>query len=158
MNEEMQPTRAPGRPPKEVTVAPKKGNPTWRPANVDEIIDKEAGYRYRKINSDARNLAKKEAEGWVVVSDVEGSKTHVESGYGRINDGKSLTSVRGGYDYVLARMPEDLAQERDAYFNKESARRVQALRKQTKRDLSGDAPVHGSISIEKRGIRTVIKD
>lgn len=151
--------RGPGRP-KSAEAAPvKKGKPTWKPANIDDVINKEEGYRYRKINKDQRNMAKKMAEGWEVVSDISGQKTTMEQGYGRIDDGKPLTSAREGYDYLIARMPEEIAQERDAYINRESARRVEGLRRQTKEELrNSDAPTHGSISMEKRGIRTIIKE
>lgn len=147
--------RGPGRPKSEA----KKGNPTWKPANVDDVFDKEEGYRYRKLNKDPRNMAKKLAEGWEPLSDTAGAKTQMEGGYGRINDGKPLTSVREGYDYVLARMPEEMAEQRDAHYNAETSRRMAALKRQTRDELrQSDAPVHGSISIEKRGVRTVIKE
>lgn len=147
--------RGPGRPP----VALKKGNPSWKPANVDETFGKEDGYRYRWINKDEANLAKKKQERWEVVSGIGGQNTTTEAGTGRIDDGKQLTSVRERFGQVLARMPEEDAKQRDNYFNNESARRVKALRKQAQKDLGdADAPIHGSISMEKRGIRTVIKD
>lgn len=152
--------RGPGRPKSEATVpAVKKGKPTWRPANVDDVFDKEEGYRYRKVNKDSRNMAKKLAERWEVVSDANGQQTTQETGYGRIDAGKPLTSVRESYDTVLMRIPEEDALERDAYINNENARRIAGLKRQTKEELgSSNAPTHGSISMEKRGIRTVIKD
>lgn len=145
--------RGPGRPPQV-----KKGKPTWKPANVDDVFDREDGYRYRKILKDPDNLKKKEAEGWEIVSDVTGDGSQMQGGYGRIDDGKPLTSVKENRDSVLARMPEDVAQERDAFFNAKTARFMGGLKRQTQRDLGSDAPIHGSISIEKRGIRTVIKE
>lgn len=153
--EDLSEKRGPGRPSKNVEM--KKGNSTWRPANVDDVFDKEPGYRYRKINKDPRNLARKQAEGWEIISDVAGKKTEMEGGYGRINDGKPLTSVREGFDYVLGRIPEELALQRDAYMNGETARRTASLKRQTEKDLGG-APTHGSITIEKKGVRTIIKD
>lgn len=137
----------------------KKGKPTWKPANVDEIFDKEDGYRYRKVNKDPNNFARKLAEQWEVVSDTAGSATKMESGYGRLDDGKPLTSVRENRDSILMRMPEDIAKERDAYINGKSARQVSGLRKQAEKSLSENgAPTHGSISMEKKGVRTIIKD
>jgi len=147
MSEEL--ARGPGRP-------PKKGKPAWKPANVDDVFDREPGFRYRKVSKDPRNIAKKEAEGWEIISDTAGSKTTMEGGYGRINEGKPLTSVREGYDYVLARIPEDVAQARDEYINRETARRTAALKKQARDEIN--APVHGSITLEQKGIRTVIKE
>lgn len=142
-----------GRPPNEV----KKGKPTWKPANIDDVFDKEPGYRYRWINKDPKNMARKEAEQWEIISDLAGNATTSEAGYGRIDAGKPLTSVREGYDRVLARIPEDIAQARDEFINAKTRRQTQALKSQTQKDL-GDAPVHGSISMEQRGIRTVIKE
>lgn len=152
--------RGPGRPKSEATApAVKKGKPTWKPANVDDVFDKEAGFRYRKVNKDPRNMAKKIAEGWEILSDIAGHKTTNEVGYGRIDAGKPLTSVRESYDTVLARIPEEAAKERDAFHNAENERRVAGLHRQTKEELgSSGAPMHGSITTEKRGIRTVIKD
>lgn len=138
---------------------PKKGKPTWKPANVDDVVNKEDGFRYRWINADPKNVAKKQAEHWDIVSDIEGSTTTAESGYGRIDAGKPLTSVREGHGRILARMPEEMALERDSYINNKTARMTSALKKQTRDDLSkSGAPVHGSISMEQRGIRTVIKE
>lgn len=158
MNEDLQPEkRGPGRPSKDEAPVIKKGKPTWKPADVDEIFDKEPGYRYRRIAKDQRNLAKKEAEGWEILSDVAGAKTKMEAGYGRINDGKPLTSVREGYDYVLGRIPEDSAQARDKHFNAKTARQMAGLKREADQSIKG-APVHGSITMEKKGIRTVIKE
>lgn len=160
MTEDLQPEkRGPGRPPKHEELAEpvKKGKPTWKPANIDDVFDKEPGFRYRKIAKDPRNLARKEAEGWELLSGIAGSVTTMEKGYGRIDDGKPLTSTREGYDYVLGRLPEETAQARDEYINNKTARQIAGLKRQTQKD-SPDAPIHGSISMEKRGIRTIIKE
>lgn len=146
--------RGPGRPP-----VAKKGKPTWKPANVVDVIGKEPGYRYRLMEKSARNLAKKEREGWEIVSGLSTSPIESGAGYGHIDAGKPLTSVHEGQDYIVGRISEELAQERDAHFNGETARKMSALKRQTRDDLSkSDAPIHGSISIEKRGVRTVISD
>lgn len=163
MNEAVEPTeikRGPGRPPKEDVVL-KKGNPTWKPANVDETYDKEDGYRYRWINEDQTNASKKELEGWEIVSDLTGSKTKSEVGYGRIDDGKSLTSVRKRVGQILARIPIEVAKQRDNFFNSKTNRSISALKRMASDDvgkISKDAPLHGSITMEKKGVRTIIKD
>jgi hypothetical protein len=152
-NQTVPPARGPGRPPQQKIEA-KKGKPTWKPANVDDVYDREPGYRYRWVRKEEDNIAKKSAENW-----VRDEAATVESGYGRINEGKPLTSVRERRDAILMRMPEEMAQERDAYYNTETSRRMSALKRQTRDDLSqAGAPIHGGISIEKRGNRTVIKD
>lgn len=157
MNEELgEPKRGPGRPPKEDNPV-KKGHSTWKPANVDETFQKDPDFRYRWINEDEGNVAKKKMEHWDIVSEINGSSTTSEVGYGRVNDGSSLTSVRKRVGQVLARMPEEEAKERDAYFNRESERRTASLKREVQKDLGG-APVHGSITMDKKGIRNVIKD
>lgn len=137
----------------------KKGKSTWMPANVVDVLDKEPGFRYRLIEKSPRNIAKKQKEGWEILSNLNTSKTSTETGYGRINDGKQMTSVLEGYDYVVGRIPEEIALERDAYMNNDAARRMASLKKQTSDELGRDgALAHGSISIEKKGVRTIIKD
>lgn len=152
MTEDTQPeTRRPGRPPKADSEA-KKGKPTWKPANVDEVFDKQDGYRYRWARSDEENIEKKKAEQWEV---DEG--TTVEGGYGRIDEGKPLTSVRKRRDAILMRIPEEVAEARDEYVNNKTARQIAGLKKEAQRN-SPNAPIHGSITMEKRGIRTIIKE
>lgn len=156
MIEDTEAKRGPGRPPK--SEAPfKKGSSTWKPANVDDTYDKDDGFRYRWINEDQTNLLKKELEGWEIVSDLSDPKTKSEVGYGRINDGAQLTSVRKRVGQVLARIPIETAEKRDTYMNAKTDRSLSALRREVGSDLKkGGAPVHGSITLEKRGIKNVI--
>lgn len=160
MNESVeiaQEKRSPGRPPKNENEAPlKKGNSTWKPANVLDIFDKEPGYRYRIVEKTPRNVAKKQREGWEIVSAI--NSPHTGNALGNYLDkGHQQTSVVEGYDYVVMRMPEENAKERDAYYNRESSRRISSLKRDALKDVGG-APVHGSITLEKKGIRNVIKD
>lgn len=162
MNEAIAPAeikRGPGRPPK--NEAPfKKGNSTWQPANVLDIFNKESGYTYRIVEKSPRNVAKKQREGWEIVSGANSPNTGNHTG-NYLDKGSQMTSVVEGYDYVVMRIPDELAQERTAYYNAESGRRMSALKRQTDQDLSkigNGAPVHGSITIEKKGVRTIIKD
>lgn len=150
--------KRPGRHPKAEMQSVKKGNSSWKPANVLDVFDKEPGYRYRIVEKSPRNLAKKIREGWEIQSGLNKGQTGIDTG-NSLDIGKSLTSVMEGHDYVIARMPEEVALERDAYMNAETDRRTSALLRTTKQDLGKTgAAVHGSISIEKRGTRTVIKD
>lgn len=148
-----------GRPPNTPEV--KKGNSTWQPANVLDIFDKEPGFRYRVVEKSPRNVAKKQREGWEIVSSLQSPNTGNNTG-NYLDKGKPMTSVIDGYDYVIMRIPEEEAQKRDAYFNNESSRRVSALRRQTEADLGNlgknGAPIHGTITIEKKGIKNIIKE
>lgn len=134
----------------------KKGNTSWTPANVSEVSNKEPGFRYRWARRDKDNLTKKELEGWETVNAVTNPKTTVEAGYGRIDDGKPLTSAQERSDSVLMRILEESALQRDAYYNNESSRRVQGLTAHLKREMNGDAPVHGKIKISSnRGTQVI---
>lgn len=152
MNEDIK--RGPGRPPKDVEM--KKGSDTWKPANVLDVFDKEPGFRYRVAEKSPRNIAKKKQEGWEIVSAIQSPQTGNDTG-NYMDTGKPMTSVLDGYDYVIMRIPEEEALKRDAYYNGESARRVQALRREAQKDIGG-APIHGSITMEKKGIRNIIRD
>lgn len=137
----------------------KKGNASWKPANVVDVINKEEGFRYRLIRKDDTNIAKKKQEGWELLSGINAQGTDVQAGYGRINDGKKVSSVLEGHDYVVGRIPEDIAKERDAYYNNESDRRTKALYRDAKKDAAqSKGEIHGEITIERKGVRTVIGD
>lgn len=151
MNEDIK--RGPGRPPREEM---KKGSSTWKPANVLDVFDKEPGYRYRVVEKNPRNIAKKQREGWEIVSAIQSSQTGNNTG-NYVDTGKPLTSVLDGYDYIIMRLPEEEALKRDAYFNNESDRRMMALKREVQKDVGG-APIHGSITMEKKGIRNIIRD
>lgn len=146
----------PGKPSKQVTI--KKGKSSWAPASLNEFVDKEDGYRYRLSRKDQTNLAKKAQEGWENVSGIQSSNTkHISPD--RINDGKPLTSTHEGHDWILQRIPEEMASERDAYYDREAKRRVEGLTSHLKKDMrdkGGNAPVHGDITISSRSGTQVI--
>lgn len=151
--------KGPGRPPKVDSVEMKKGRGSWQPASILDVFDKEPGFRYRVVEKSHRNLAKKIREGWEMVSALASPLTGNNAIGNGIDIGKSLTSVHEGHDYVIMRMPEELAKTRDDYINHENDRRTMALKRQTSEDVKKTgAPVHGSIVMEKRGIKTIIKD
>lgn len=147
-----QAARGPGRPPKQVSIGAgiKKGKPTWKPASAMEVINKEPGYRYRWSNKNPDNLAKKEVEGWETVSGLQGdSSKHVDAE--RIEDGKPNTSIRERHDCVLQRIPEDLAQGRDEFFNNKTEQRTKALTAHIKESAQKEGTdTHGEITISSR--------
>lgn len=135
-----------GRPSKS-DIGIKKGRSSWAPASLNEFSGKEDGYRYRMSHKDANNLSKKAQEGWETVSGD--STKHQDAG--RIDDGAKLTSVLEGHDWVLQRMPEDVAQERDRYYSDQNAKRIKGLTAHIKKDLGKeDAQAHGEITISSR--------
>jgi hypothetical protein len=134
----------------------KKGRAAWKPANITEVTNKEPGYRYRLVSKDPTNLAKKAAEGWEIVNGLQADNASLTD-TGRMADGKQMTSVHERHDVVLQRIPEDLAQERDEYYNALSAKQVSGLTAHIKKDMGHEgANTHGSITISSRRGETVL--
>lgn len=147
MTEEVK--RGPGRPKAEPL---KKGNSSWQPASVTDVLNKEPGYRYRILNKDPDNLAKKQAEGWEILSGVASGEARLTD-TNRIEDGKQLTSTYERRDVILGRMPEETAQERDKFFNDKTARQTQGLTSHLKKEVregKGNVGTHGEITISSR--------
>lgn len=142
--------RGPGRPATKQDSAVKKGNSSWSPASLNEFQGKEDGYRYRMSRKDANNLSKKSQEGWETVSALQSNNiTHEDPN--RIEHGKPLTSVHEGHDWVLQRIPEEVAQKRDEYYNNEAERRTKGLTAHVKKELGKEgAAAHGDITISSR--------
>lgn len=140
--------RGPGRPKQETIL--KKGNSSWKPASLNDFTNKEEGFRYRMSRKDPNNLAKKAQEGWENVSAVTSPNIQHEE-TNRLDLGKAISSVQEGHDWILQRLPEELAQGRDDYYNNESDRRVMGLTAHVKKDLGKEgAASHGEITISSR--------
>lgn len=134
----------------------KKGNSSWKPASLNEFTNKEEGYRYRMSRKDPNNLSKKAQEGWENVSETQSANTK-QIDPNRIEHGKPLTSVVEGSDWILQRIPEEKAQERDGYFNSENERRIAGLTAHVKKDVADKGGVaHGEITISSRRGQQVI--
>jgi hypothetical protein len=111
------------------------------------------------VNKDPDNLAKKSQEGWEPVRAGSGDVAKpVDSN--KIEEGKNLTSVYEKRDVMLHRIPEELAEGRDEFFNQKSSRQVAGLTSHIKRDMAskgGNAPVHGEITISSRKGTTTLE-
>ena len=125
----------------------KKGRPSWRPAQM-LTVEKEPGYRYRWVRKDDANIERKTNESWsFVAKDVH---EHPEG----INDGKPLTSTGEYREMVLMRIPEEIAQERDAYFRALTDRQTRGIKNQLEAEMQNasggrsDAKPHGRIVID----------
>jgi len=128
--------------------APRKGRKSWKPANLIDIHGKEDGFRYRILSKDSQNLAKKLAEGWELVNNISESGETNEAPK-PITGGSSLTSVREGHDWVLARIPEEDAKLRDEYYQQLTDRRTRAITKDLKNKvLEENTTAHGSITMK----------
>lgn len=139
--------RGPGRPKTEPL---KKGKPSWKPAALNVFDNLEPGYRYRQMRKDPENLVKKTQEGWEVVGGVQSPETSHEAA-DNIGEHKPLTSIIEGRDWILGRIPEELAQSRDEYINAKTESRTRGLTAHIKKDLGeSGAAMHGEITISSR--------
>lgn len=129
---------------------PKKGRRTWRPATQLDVTHKEKGFRYRWLDTDPANIDKKKREGWEVVSGVQGKQAeeHVSQ-----TGNTGMTSLVQYRELTLGRLPEDIAKERDEYFNGLTNARTAALKENVRhnlRQVGGDkaaAALTGKITI-----------
>lgn len=159
MNEEaIADKKGPGRPKSQSNPVLKKGRSSWKPASVTDVTNKEPGYRYRWVNKLADNLAKKAQEGWETISGITADGSQVTDD-GKMNSGKKLTSIYEKHDVILQRMPEELAQERDAYYEDRTKKQTLGLTSHFKSEVKkeGAAPTHGEITISSLRDTQVIK-
>lgn len=153
--------RGPGRPRKEPEV--KKGTKSWTPSNFGEVINKEPGYRYRWARDDADNIAKKHAEGWETVNGTTNPSTTAKFSQSRLDEPNQMTSTPKRRDAVLMRLDDDgedsPAQQRDRYHNEKVDKLEKRIYAGTKKELASEAgaPIHGNLTKERKGVRTVIE-
>lgn len=149
--------RGPGRPPKQEEPA-KKGKRSWTPSNLGDIIDKEPGYRYRRVHKDETNIAKKREEGWEFVSALNSPRTKAIHPESRPDEPNPLTSNVEGRDWVAMRLDEETAQERDAFYREKTNRLEKRIYTQTKQELAKEgASLHGQITAERKGVTRTIE-
>lgn len=142
--------RGPGR--------PKKGNKSWTPSNLGDVINKEDGFRYRWVRKDEDNVSKKKEEGWEFVSGTNNPTAKAIHPTGRPDEPHQLTTNIERRDGVLMRLDEETAQARDKYHNEKTARLEQRINTQTRSELAKEgAKVHGTITKEQLGKTTIIE-
>lgn len=141
--------RGPGRPPK--VEQPKRGKRSWKPAALNEFFNKEPGYRYRMASKDPYILAKRKQEGWETVSATTGNGEAYQDPSRVGTDGKQLTSVIEGPDWILQRVPDEIADDMIAYYQEETDRRTSGLTAHLKKEVGREgASTHGEITINSR--------
>lgn len=100
--------RGPGR--------PKKGKPSWKPASQMDLTKAPDGHRPKWVDrTDPMNIARHQAEGWVIVNPDQGIHAEHARPDG-VQDGRPLTSTTEHREMILMALPEDLAQARAEYI------------------------------------------
>lgn len=115
-------------------VTKKKGNSSWKPAKKldvrmsDEVKGK---FRIRWRDNDKQNIQKALAEGWEFIDPVKG----VRAEHDNPGDSNPLGSTTEYRELVLMGLPEDVARERDQYFEEQTNKSVEGVHGQLKSDI-----------------------
>jgi len=116
---------------------------TWTPPSSLDAPPAPAGFRHRWIRTevlgfdDTKNMSGKMRSGWELVRSDE----YPDSEYPVVKDGK-YAGVIGVGGLVLARIPEEIAKSREAYFRKQIEAREEAIENDLYKDQHKSMPIN----------------
>ena len=116
---------------------------TWTPPSSLDAPPAPAGFRHRWIRTevlgfdDTKNMSGKLRSGWELVRADE----YPDAVYPEIKDGK-YSGVIGVGGLVLARIPEEIAKSREAYFRKQIEAREEAIENDLYKDQHKSMPIN----------------
>ena len=115
----------------------------WTPPSSLDAPPAPDGYRHRWLRAesmgqdDTKNMSGKIRSGWDLVRGDE----YPDYDYPTVNDGK-YAGVIGVGGLVLARIPEELAKQREAYFNQMTQDRNEALENDVLKEQHPSMPIN----------------
>ena len=115
----------------------------WTPPSSLDAPPAPDGYRHRWIRAesmgqdDSRNMSGKIRSGW----DLVRSDEYPDEDYPTVAEGKHA-GVIGVGGLVLARIPEELAKQREAYFNQMTQDRNDALENDLMKEQHPSMPIN----------------
>ena len=115
----------------------------WTPPSSLDAPPAPDGYRHRWIRAesmgfdDTKNMSGKIRSGW----DLVRSDEYPDHDYPSVNEGR-YAGVIGVGGLVLARIPEELAQQREAYYNQMTADRNEALDNDVLKEQHPSMPIN----------------
>ena len=115
----------------------------WTPPSSLDAPPAPDGYRHRWIRAesrgqdDSKNMSGKIRSGWDLVRADE----YPGEDYPNVKDGK-YAGVIGVGGLVLARIPEELAKQREAYYNQMNADRNEALENDLMKEQHPSMPIN----------------
>ena len=115
----------------------------WTPPSSLDAPPAPDGYRHRWISAesmgqdDTRNMSGKIRSGWDLVRADE----YPDTDYPTVNEGR-YAGVIGVGGLVLARIPEELAKQRDAYYNQMTQDRNDALENHVLKEQHPSMPIN----------------
>ena len=115
----------------------------WTPPSSLDAPPAPDGYRHRWIRAesmgfdDSKNMSNRMRSGWELVRADEYPSEH----YPTVDDGK-YAGVIGGGGLGLARIPEELAKQREEYFRQLNAERNEALENDVLKEQHPSMPIN----------------
>ena len=115
----------------------------WTPPSSLDAPPAPDGYRHRWIRAesmgfdDTKNMSGKLRSGWELVRADE----YPDSTFPTLDEGR-YAGVIGVGGLVLARIPEELARQREAYFDKRTADRNEALENDVLKEQHPSMPIN----------------
>jgi hypothetical protein len=115
----------------------------WTPPSSLDAPPAPDGYRHRWIRAesmgfdDTKNMSGKIRSGWDLVRADE----YPDTDYPTVNEGR-YAGVIGVGGLVLARIPEELAKQREAYFNQMTQDRNDALENDVLKEQHPSMPIN----------------
>ena len=116
---------------------------TWAPPSSLDAPEPPAGYRHRWIRvevlgfDDTKNVSGKLREGWELVRADE----YPEQDFPSLATGK-YSGVIGVGGLVLARIPEEIAQQREAYYKDQTKQRDEAVNNDVLKEQHPSMPIN----------------
>ena len=116
---------------------------TWTPPSSLDAPPAPEGYRHRWIRAevmgfdDTKNMAGKLRSGWELVRADE----YPESQYPSVKDGK-YAGVIGVGGLLLARIPEEIAKSREAFFKQQTQARDEAVNNDLMKEQHSSMPIN----------------
>ena len=116
---------------------------TWAPPSSLDAPEPPAGYRHRWIRvevlgfDDTKNVSGKLREGWELVRADE----YPEQDFPSLTTGK-YSGVIGVGGLVLARLPEEIAQQREAYYRDQTKSRDDAVNNDILKEQHPSMPIN----------------
>ena len=116
---------------------------TWTPPSALDSPDAPTGFRHRWLRAevlgfeDTKNMSGKLRGGWELVRADEYPGEHFDS----YAEGK-YAGVIGGGGLVLARIPEEIAKQREEYYQKLTQERDEAIANDPLKDQHQSMPIN----------------
>ena len=126
----------------------KKGNRSWKPSKMLQVLGKKAGFVYRWCDKDAARLQLHQSNGWITASEISGHKTEHTA-----TDKSEQTSITEYRELVLHAMPAEEYEEHREFYRDQNEQGLRALRRQLDEQLEKVKPglsgkLSGKIIIE----------